>query len=271
MSYTNRFFFVLLSLFLSVSPLFGTEVEDVVDRMNRIFQPEEPVQRSITLEIRNEQGRIATYTGCEIRKSDTDGNRMLLVMNGPKSVEGFATLFFEPADGSVTTTWIYFPPLDRVKKMRNIMAYESFLGSEFTYADLGIFQIKARYRLLADHEEKKENMLVLETIPEPDFYYSRMITFISSETFLPIKRYYYDKSGEHWKTLTFSDVQLDKNKRLLKMKMEMVDNSAGTGTIYRMDNSITGADVPGIPLTPEQLEKLADEPLCGSSVGQGNR
>ena len=71
-------------------------------------------------------------------------------------------------------------------------AYTTFLNSDFTFADLGFVSMGARYTQLG--EEKREGLATykLEGIPRDRWYYSRLLVWAASDTFLPVERQFFD-------------------------------------------------------------------------------
>lgn len=238
------------------------EAMDVVDKMKQMFEPKEPLVRKISITISDQGKKIIEWGGCEVRKTTADGKRSLLLLTEPAPVDGLALLFYEPADKLENKAWIYPPTLKRTRQIKNVMAYESFLNSDFTFADLGFFDPAARHELQADHKEKSDDVYVLKTVPQKDYYYSKIITLVSAKNFMPLKRHYYDKNGDLWKTLMMSAAAFDAKGRLVALKMKMTDLFENTSTTYHILSSDIGADIPDAHLQAETLSALKTMSVC---------
>jgi len=141
-------------------------------------------------------------------KEFSDGKGMLLVMLEPADVKGVAFLIME-RQNEADTMFTYLPSIRRTKKIVGLVdRYESFLGTDYTYSDLGFIDLKGDYRIL--EEEKFENTnaykiekkISLKLMP----YYSKIITWVAKDFMLPLKREYYAPSGELWKVELFEDI-----------------------------------------------------------------
>lgn len=100
--------------------------------------------------------------------------------------------------------WIYLPALKRVKRISSDSKSDYFMGSDFTYDDLG-----ARHPTDDTHKRLREEMIdgenchVVESIPkEEEYMYSRTITWISQDKWIGLKKEFYDEDGELLKILS---------------------------------------------------------------------
>ena len=113
-------------------------------------------------------------------KEFPDGKRMVLVMLEPNEVKGNAYVIWEPKDQSTSRIWTYMPVLRRVRELLGVDAYEHFLGTDFTYADLGFIRLHPHYRLLGEETHRgKATYKIEESVLTERAYYSRVITWVS--------------------------------------------------------------------------------------------
>jgi hypothetical protein len=68
--------------------------------------------------------------------SAPDGDRLLIRFNYPKDIRGTGFLVWEHPD-SDDERFLYLPSLGRVRRIAGTEAQESFVGSDFTYEDIG--------------------------------------------------------------------------------------------------------------------------------------
>ena len=253
--------FLLLTFnFFSIG--IADDAVEIMQNIDRILKPEDTLFRKITLEIRDKNKLNNKWQGCEVRKTLKDGKHTLLLITKPEAMNGIATLFIEPMDNTATTSWIFLPSINRVRRFQNIMAFESYLNTDFTYADLGLIDFNAEHKLISKQDGKNENLLVIETTPQNAYYYSKIITYASKDNFMPVKRDYYAKNGDHWKTLIISDTEFDKNNHLMKAKMKMKDLFDGTSTTYIIDSTEVNAEINDTHLEAKNLKNLAGSEIC---------
>jgi hypothetical protein len=129
----------------------------------------------------------------EARKQLADGKRTLLVMLEPADVRG-NTLLIAEQDGRVNIMWWYSPALRRVRALVPVEAYQRFLDTDFTYADLGFVSPQGKYRLLGEEDHKGKRAYTIELVPQDPWYYSRIITWVDMHSMLPLQRDFYDRA-----------------------------------------------------------------------------
>jgi hypothetical protein len=181
--------------------------------------------RILTFTMKEGEKKTNEWTARIAIKRFPDGTRALIVMLKPDRIKGLAHLFWDRPDKTVAQ-WEYIPFTRRVRKLTGLNAYDDFLSTDFTYADFGIREPGGLYRLLGEETHSGAKAYKVETIPEEQCYYSRIISWIAVDTFLPIQRDYYDTTGRHWKTKLFEDVvTIDNVPKPLKVTMlDLQDN-----------------------------------------------
>lgn len=126
--------------------------------------------------------------------------------------------FFSPADvrntsfmnrsydeeGRDDDQWIYLPALKKVKRISSDSKSDYFMGSDFTYDDLGDrYPSEDTHTLLREETVEGEACYVVESIPkEEDHMYSRTVTWIIKDKWIGLKKEFYDEDGDHLKTLS---------------------------------------------------------------------
>ncbi|MBS3742453.1 MAG: outer membrane lipoprotein-sorting protein [Candidatus Cloacimonetes bacterium] len=107
-------------------------------------------------------------------------------------------------EGRDDDQWIYLPALRRVKRISSDSKSDYFMGSDFTYDDLGDrHPLEDKHILLRQEKLDDEDCYVVESIPkEEDYMYSRTVTWIIKDKWIGLKKEFYDEDGEHLKTLS---------------------------------------------------------------------
>lgn len=148
----------------------------------------------------------------------------------------------------------------RVRKILPVTAYEHFLNTDFTFADLGYVEYKGTYELLGDEDRAEEPAHKVALRPENPWYYSRVITWVSKETHLPIEREYYDVKGRLWKRETFEQVTIiDGIPTPLRIRMRDVQNE--TTSLFAVSDERFDLEIPKDLFNPKMLPKAADSPF----------
>jgi outer membrane lipoprotein-sorting protein len=83
------------------------------------------------------------------------------------------------------------------------------MGSDFTYDDLGDRKINADvHTLLREEAVNDKNCYVIESISkDEDYMYSKTLTWIDKETFIGVKKEFYDEDEDLLKILKIKKVE----------------------------------------------------------------
>ena len=164
---------------------------------------------SLTMILRNKRGQESQR---ELRPKvievEGDGDRTLFVFDRPRDVRGTAFLVHAHKDES-DEQWLYLPALKRVKRISSSKQSGSFMGSEFSYADLSAVEIeKYTHRHLRDESCGELECTVLERIPlGKDSGYSRQLVWLDQEDLRTMQVQFFDRRDEHLKTMTVEDYE----------------------------------------------------------------
>ncbi|MDW7682196.1 MAG: outer membrane lipoprotein-sorting protein, partial [bacterium] len=136
------------------------------------------------------------------------------------NVEKKIMFFLEPADvrntsfmnwsyteaGKDDDQWIYLPALKKVKRISSDSKSDYFMGSDFTYDDLGDrHPDEDTHKLLRTEKIGDEECYVVESIPkEEDYMYSRTLTWVIKDKWIGLKKEFYDEDGDLLKILTIN-------------------------------------------------------------------
>jgi outer membrane lipoprotein-sorting protein len=237
---------------------------EIIQRMKAALEPSRPSIRKLVFTVTTE-GESVQIVARQARKSTPDGNRMALVVTEPQDARGIAWLVFEPKGGK-TVQWIYSTMVRRVRKILYIDSNEHFLGTEFTFADLGYVHLDTTNNLLGEEMVgNTETYKVEQVIPQERFYYSRILVWVSKANLLPVRREYYDPTGALWKVETFDSTAVINGVPTV-LSVTMTDVAQNTST--RLDVSEVAFDVtiPDEVFRPAGLVTLADNPIWLSAA-----
>ncbi len=160
-----------------------------------------------------------------------DGDKSLLVFHSPADVAGTKFLTFSHKRGD-DDQWLYLPALKRVKRISAANKGGAFMGSEFSYEDMGAPELeKFTYRWLRDDDYKGRRVFVIERVPvDRHSLYSRQVVWIDQEFYIPWKVAYYNRRGDHLKTLTYHKYKHYLGRYWRPGRMLMVNHRNGKAT-----------------------------------------
>lgn len=133
-----------------------------------------------------------------------DGDRSLSIFKSPLDVKGTKMLTHSHKSED-DDQWLYLPAAKRVKRISSSNKSGSFMGSEFSYEDLGSQEPeKFTYKWLRAEKVGKQDADVIERIPKDKSGYSKQVMWMVDSIDNPYKVEYYDRKGELLKTATFN-------------------------------------------------------------------
>lgn len=137
----------------------------------------------------------------KVMEVDGDGDKSISIFLNPKDVKGTKMLTHTHKDDD-DDQWLYLPTVRRVKRISSSNKSSAFMGSEFSYEDLGSQELeKYNFKLI---KETKDGWL-LERTPKTKSGYSKMIMTVSKKYMNPVKIQYFDRKSELLKVGEFSN------------------------------------------------------------------
>jgi outer membrane lipoprotein-sorting protein len=108
------------------------------------------------------------------------------------------------SDGRADDQWIYLPALKRSKRISSDGKSDYFMGSDFTYDDLGDRHPDMdNHKLLREETVEGKACYVVESTPrDGDYMYSKTVTWVMKDSFLGLKREFYDDRNALLKILS---------------------------------------------------------------------
>ncbi|MDF1574174.1 MAG: MMPL family transporter [Bacteroidales bacterium] len=170
-----------------------------------------------TLSIEDSRGNQRVRKSSMASMSLADGTeKRIIKFVSPAEVRGTGILIFDYPEKS-DDMWIYLPALRKTRRIVSKEKSKSFMGSEFTNANMtapGLDDF--RYTLLGKDLFRDKNCFMVESIPadagrEDEYGYSKSVSWIEENTYLVYKIQYFDFDGELFKSITNSEFrELDK-------------------------------------------------------------
>lgn len=263
---------------IGLSPTFADETRQsaaapeamtIVNKMKDVFEPTTPRVATVTITFTGEGSEEVQWVGRMARTVIDGEKRTLLVMLEPPDIKATAFLVQERKDAT-DQMWLYLPPIDRIRQIIPVETYQQFLGTDFTYADLGFVDRHGHYRLLDKEKHKGKQTYKIEFVPTNQWYYSRIITWVDAETYLPLQREFYDVANKLWRTQTFDQMMVIDGKPT-PLRIEMKDLQQGTSTIFTMSKVQYNEKIPETLFDPMQLRVAAAQAPITIAAGETHK
>ncbi len=196
-------FCFILSVFASSPEEKGLEIAKKSQEYNNGFVGEQSTMEMFLINATGE--KIERRMTSIIKEIPHDGDKSLLTFLWPKDVNGTKMLTWTHKE-SDDDQWLYLPSLKKVKRISSRSKTGSFMGSEFTYEDLGSQEIeKYQYKYINDEKINSRETWKLDRIPKNNNSgYSKQTVWMDKEYLNPVKIDYFDRKNEILKTAIFS-------------------------------------------------------------------
>jgi len=216
-----------------------------------------------TLTIYNEKGDARVRKTAMVSKLLPDGTEKRLIrFVSPADVKGTGLLTFDYPD-KTDDMWLFMPAL---RKTRRIVASEkakSFMGSEFSYADITPPAVEDfKHTIVRSEAVDGVDCWVIESVPASEAIaeengYGKKLAHIGKADFTVRHALLYDLDGELHKELTVHDVkEIDTIKhRFQPQHMEMLNKQNGRKSVMQVEKIQLRPDVPDEYFTTRYLER----------------
>ncbi len=135
---------------------------------------------------------------------------MMLRINLPENGDQkYFIYFFEPGDVRGMTfmvwkyntkdddRWLFIPAVDLIRRIASDDKRSSFVGSDFTYEDIsGRNPSSENHKLAGSESLDGKDCYVIKSIPKEIIDYTKRISWIDKNSFIPLKEEYYDRQNE---------------------------------------------------------------------------
>lgn len=205
----------------------------IVDEIERRVSGYESFTAGLTMTLRGEDGsereRVMEISGLEIPEG---GDKTLVVFREPRDLQGTSILTVSHADAP-SEQWLYLPALRRTRRIASSSHTDAFMGSEFTYEDIGSQDLRRySYRYVRGEAIDGSDMHVLEREPlDENSGYSRQVLSVDTQEYRIRHIEYFDRDGQASKTLALDGYERYEGDQWRPARMVMQDLESGRSTI----------------------------------------
>lgn len=222
----NRITWIICGLFLTstlVSQPSGLEIIKMVEE-----NPDGENRKSVmTMQLINHRGATRERTILSYSLDLGKDSKSIMFFQSPADVKGTGFLSWQYDDPDHDDDkWLYLPAMKKVRRISGSSARkENFMGSDFTYDDMGGRSVEEdEHKLIREESVDGFPCWVVESIPrESDAVYSRRISWIRQDALIPVKVEFYDRMGELLKTLVASGISRESGFWTVR-NMEMINH-----------------------------------------------
>ncbi len=221
--------------------------DEILDQIEKAARAESQISVE-KMSIINKAGQVRTR---EIKMWSAGTEKTLIRFLGPADVKGTGFLTVGK------DMWLYLPAVGQVRRIASHMKKGSFMGSDFSYEDMGVAGYKDDYKakLVGIDNSTGEPAYLLELLPaNPEVTYGKLRLWAEKDTFIVRKIEFYDRKGTLFKVLTTSNIGLV-NGRHVARQMVMENVIEKHRTVLELIEVTFGTPIPPDVFTDTYLER----------------
>lgn len=166
-----------------------------------------------TLTLKTKKGATRVREISLRKKEFGDSKKTLISFSAPKDVEGVAYLSFDytgkSASSKESESWLYMPAMKKVRRINGSSRQDDFMGSDFTYEDIGDRGLdKDDFNLLAEESAEGFDCYKVECVAkDKGEKIPRRVIWVRKDNYLLQKAEFYDQRGDLQRVLVCSDIK----------------------------------------------------------------
>ena len=171
-------------------------------------RPEGDDQTSnLTMTLENKSGKQRIRKIMQFTKDMGDVEKSIMFFQSPADVKNTSFMSWSYDSDKSDDQWIYLPALKKTKRISSDSKSDYFMGSDFTYDDLGDRKLDADDHVLLRSEtiDGVDYYVVESVSKDADYMYSKAITWIRKDNFIGLQKEFYDEDGDLLKILSITE------------------------------------------------------------------
>jgi Outer membrane lipoprotein-sorting protein len=250
----------IIFLFVNAASAAAPDVPTIVKHMKQGLEGPSDAVRLMTLKVNSGGNAVAEWKMVQANGTANGAHWILTVVLAPPDARGMAFLDREQPGATSAVTYVYLPATKRVLELSPLAGYDAFFSTDFAYHDLGFLRLGGRgEKLLGTEVREGKKVYKLEDHPINHPYYSKVISYVATDTLLPVERDFYDLTGRLFKSEHCTVETVAGMPTITKIVMNNL-NSGGSSEID-VTKVIHDKQQPADLFDPKHLPEVADHPF----------
>jgi uncharacterized protein len=262
---------VTLLLFASTSAFAALSPREIMVKNEEARKIPDSIAKASLATKSGDKERVKEFTWWRKLLDDGVHFNTLTRFHAPAEVKGEGILFLEKG-ADQNEVLMYLPAYKKIRRVESQNQSSSFMGSEFSYADIATPHVDDySYKMLKDEncpafeggqEHSGIKCHVVESTPVSDAVkertgYSRLVSWVRSDNFMHVQVEFYDQGGSLVKRMQASEIkEVDPaKKKLMHMRVRMESVAKGKVTVLKFADVKTGQQIPDATFTQASLSK----------------
>ncbi|MGA2642685.1 MAG: outer membrane lipoprotein-sorting protein [Spirochaetia bacterium] len=177
----------------------GLSAAQILDKVDQSVNGPKDQSYTSSLVLIDSDGKEKTREVLMLQKGR---DKRLVRFESPADQRGIAFLSL-PGD----VQYLYLPAFAKVRRIASQIKNTSFAGTDFTYEDLEASPWSEKWNTAIARSEEKATVLELTLKPGKESSYSRLLVWVTNDSFYPVRIEHYDRSGSLSKILVREQLQ----------------------------------------------------------------
>jgi hypothetical protein len=214
-----------------------------------------------TLKIFDNRGNVRERQVAVAVKKFGETNKTMIKFLAPADVKGTAMLIHD-YENKGDDMWVFMPSMRKTRRIVSSEKGKSFMGSEFSNADMGRPNIDDfNYTLLGEETINGKTCWKIESTSKTEaaaeeYGFSKQIAYIEKGTYLTHKVEYYDLYNDLLKIMTISDYKKQSNGSFFAFRMEMENMQNGRKSLMTVNQFQLGSNLKESDFSTTSLEQM---------------
>jgi hypothetical protein len=181
--------------------------------------------------------------------------KSIITFQAPADIAGMKFLQIQN-DGADDDRFLYTPELKRSRRIAGSSRSDSFMGTDFSFADLDMRDVRQGAAVLRPDENvgKFDCFHVAVTPKNSDAVYAKIDLWVRKDNYVPLKWVMFDKKATPVKTLLAKEIQRHGGRWFITGS-RMTDNTSGRSTELTLEKIDRREDIPLDSFSVRAIEK----------------
>ncbi len=252
-------FLALILTICSMPEMYSQDAKEISEKSLELTRVD-AMEMTSTLTIIDQKGRERVRQTTTASKKFGETTKIITKFISPADVKGTGLLVYDHKNQD-DDMWIYLPALRKVRRIVSSEKGKSFMGSEFSNADMSAPKIDDyQYKILGSVNFEGKDCWQIESIPvnqqiADDMGFSKKISWVDKGFFFTCKNVFYDYDGEVFKEILLSQYEEIDDGKYMVRKMEALNLQNDRKSVMTIDKLQKGSALTENSFTPAALEK----------------
>jgi len=188
----------------------SANADEIMERSQRAYYfAGEDGKGLLTMELIDRKGNTRRRVMTMLRRNQVNAGeqKYYIYFHEPGDVRRLTFMIWK-YPGRDDDRWIYVPAVDLIRRIAAEDKYSSFVGSDFSYEDVSGRDVSEdTHSLLEEEMLDDREAFVIESIPLTAAAFTRRVSWIDKESFLPLKIEYYDAQDQLQRIFTANAIE----------------------------------------------------------------